>query len=80
MFSRAGRPVDVATVRPYLHGERPGVAFYTVVALGTSFDVGTFGGGNSPLVPFTFLLVSGSFVWATAGFALAVSVALLSRR
>lgn len=70
----------MATVRPYLHGERPGVAFYTVVALGTSFDVGTFGGGNSPLVPFTFLLVSGSFVWATAGFALAVSVALLSRR
>lgn len=68
---RLGFPAAVGS------GVAPGVAFYIVVAVGAAVDVGSFGGGDSPLGPFALLLTTPSFLLAIAGFTLAVVVTRL---
>ncbi|WP_436348871.1 hypothetical protein [Natronorubrum sp. FCH18a] len=58
-------------------GVAPGVVFYLIVAVGAALDVGSFGGGDSPLGPFALLLTMPSFLMAIVGFTLAVVVAIL---
>lgn len=67
---RLGVPAAVGS------GVAPGVVFYVLVAVGAALNVGSFGGGDSPLGPFALLLTLPSFLMATAGFTLAVTVAL----
>lgn len=57
-------------------GVAPSVVFYLLVAVGAALNVGSFGGGDSPLGPFALLLTLPSLLMATAGFTLAVTVAL----
>lgn len=68
---KAGFPAAVAS------GVAPGVVFYLIVTVGAAFNIGSFGGGDSPLEPFAFLLTLPSFLMATAGFAFAVALAIL---
>ena len=72
--ARLGYPAAVAV------GLVPGVAFYVVVAVGAALDVGGFGGGDSPLLPFAAVLGSAGLVWATAGFCLGVGAAAVAER
>lgn len=58
-------------------GTAPGVVFYLVVAVGTALNVGSFGGGDSPLGSFTLVLTIPSVVAATVGFVITVTVARL---
>lgn len=58
-------------------GVAPSVAFYLVVIVGVALDIGSFGGGDSPLGAFTLVLAILSFVAAIAGFLLTVAVATL---
>ena len=60
-------------------GVAPGVAFYLVVVVGVTLNIGSFGAGDSPLVPFALRLTIPSFVAAVAGFILAVAMAILSQ-
>ncbi|ELY73191.1 hypothetical protein C488_14175 [Natrinema pellirubrum DSM 15624] len=68
---RLGFPAAVGS------GIAPGVAFYLVVAVGAALEVGSFGGGDSPLGPFALLLTTPSFLLATAGFTLTILVTIL---
>lgn len=53
-------------------GLAPGIAFAGLVGIGSSLDIGSFGGGDSPLIPFTLVLTVPSVVLATVGFVLAL--------
>lgn len=58
-------------------GIAPGAVFYLLVAVGAALNVGSFGGGDSPLGPFALLVTLPSFLMATAGFTLTVALAIL---
>lgn len=68
---RFGLPAAVGS------GIAPGGTFFIVVAVGTALDVGSFGGGDSPLGPFVLILILPGFLLATASFVFAVAVSIL---
>lgn len=68
---RLGVPAAAAS------GVAPGVAFFLVVAVGAALEVGTFGGGDSPLGPFALALTAPSVALALLGFGLAVAIRTL---
>ena len=57
-------------------GIAPGVAFVVVVAVGAALNVGSFGGGDSPLGSFALTLVLPSLVMALIGFLLGIVAAI----
>lgn len=71
---RLGLPAAVGS------GIAPGIAFLFVVAVGAALDLGSFGGGDSPLGPFVLTLTAPGFAFATAGFALAVAITAIRGR
>ena len=71
---RLGYPAAAAA------GVAPGVAFLVVVTAGSALGVGSFGGGDSPLVPFSLFLGSVGFLWATGGYGLGFVVAVVRDR
>lgn len=70
-WRRLGYPAAAAS------GLAPGGAFYVVVAVGAALGIGTFGGGDSPLFPFSLMVGSVGFLLATVGFGVGVAVAVL---
>lgn len=56
-------------------GLAPGVAFVLLVSIGAILDVGSFGGGDSPLLPFAITLMVPSVAAASLGFVLGSAVA-----
>lgn len=70
---RLGLPTAAAS------GLAPGISFYLVVAVGTALDVGSFGGGDSPLSPFTLVLTAPSLASAMMGFILTTVAATAKR-
>lgn len=56
-------------------GVAPGVAFFVVGGIGATLNVGSFGGGDSPLGPLALVLTAPGILAATIGFVLAVVIA-----
>ncbi len=53
-------------------GLAPGIGFAGLVVIGSSLGIGSFGGGDSPLVPFALVLTLPAVVLATAAFGIAL--------